>query len=54
MIMPKCSFCGKVIPPGTGKMYVKANGKVYWFCSSKCERNFFMRRHKKKVKWVKR
>lgn len=35
----KCSFCDKEIPRGTGKMYVKVDGKIYYFCSNKCEKN---------------
>lgn len=37
--MAKCSFCGKLMNPGTGKMYVKKDGKVLYFCASKCEIN---------------
>jgi len=37
--MVKCDFCGKEITPGTGKMYVKKDGVVFHFCSSKCEKN---------------
>ncbi len=35
--MVDCSFCGKSINPGTGKMYVKKDGTVFNFCSSKCQ-----------------
>ncbi len=31
-----CAFCGRPIPPGTGIMYVKADGTVLRFCSRKC------------------
>ena len=34
-----CSFCGKDIEPGTGKMYVKKDGTVYTFCTNKCKKN---------------
>lgn len=34
-----CSFCGKTIPIGTGIMYVKKDGKIFYFCTSKCEKN---------------
>ena len=37
--MVKCSFCHNEIPQGTGKMYVKKDGKILYFCSSKCEKN---------------
>lgn len=35
--MAECTFCGKLITPGTGKMYVKKDGTVFHFCSSKCQ-----------------
>ncbi len=35
----KCSFCGKVIEPGAGKMYVKKDGTVFNFDSNKCYKN---------------
>ncbi len=37
--MRTCSFCHKEIEEGTGKMYVKKDGSIYFFCSSKCEKN---------------
>jgi large subunit ribosomal protein L24e len=49
----KCSFCKKEIEEGRGIMYVKRDGTVYYFCSSKCERNMLkLRRNPRKVKWV--
>ena len=32
----RCSFCGRIIQPGTGMIYVKSDGTVLRFCSSKC------------------
>lgn len=40
--------------PGTGMMFVKTTGKVFWFCSKKCERNFRMGRDSKDRKWIKK
>ena len=37
--MAKCTFCGKNIEKGTGKIYVQKDAKVLYFCSSKCEKN---------------
>ncbi len=37
--MATCSFCGIDIPFGTGKMYVKKDAKVLYFCSRRCEKN---------------
>ncbi len=34
-----CTFCGDEIEPGTGRMYIKKDGVVYNFCSSKCYKN---------------
>ncbi len=52
--MPKCSFSGKDIPKGKGKMYVKDNGTVLWFFSSKEEKNMLkLGRDARKLKWTK-
>ena len=37
--MVKCTFCGENIERGTGKIYVKKDGKILNFCSNKCEKN---------------
>ncbi len=51
----KCSFCGKEIIPGTGKIYALKDGTRYYFCSSKCEKNLLkLKRKPAKVKWVKK
>ncbi len=34
-----CSFCGETIEPGTGKMYIRKDGTIYYFCSNKCKKN---------------
>lgn len=49
----KCSFCKENIEQGTGKMLVKDDGKIFYFCSSKCEKNMMkLRREPKDVKWI--
>ncbi len=49
-----CSFCGEEIEPGTGKMFVKRDGKVLYFCSRKCEKNMLeLGRNPRKLKWTK-
>jgi len=51
--MRKCVYCGKEIPPGTGIVLVKNDGKMLWFCSSKCEKNMLkLKRDKRKLKWT--
>ncbi|MGD0716997.1 MAG: 50S ribosomal protein L24e [Halobacteriota archaeon] len=47
-----CSFCGGAIELGTGKMFVKRDGTVYHFCSSKCEKNFRLGRLARRVAWT--
>ncbi|MFC1753818.1 50S ribosomal protein L24e [Thermoproteota archaeon] len=51
--MAKCTFCSKPLPHGTGKMYVKKDGKLFYFCSSKCEKNQLkLKRKPRYVKWT--
>ncbi|MBW2975269.1 50S ribosomal protein L24e [Candidatus Woesearchaeota archaeon] len=50
--MVKCTFCGDEIKQGTGKMYVKADGKILYFCSNKCEKNMLkLKRKPYNVRW---
>ncbi|MBW2989352.1 50S ribosomal protein L24e [Candidatus Woesearchaeota archaeon] len=44
--MVKCTFCGEVLKPGTGKMYVKTDAKILYFCSGKCEKNMLKLKRK--------
>ena len=49
----KCSFCGKEITKGTGKMYVKKDAKILYFCTNKCEKNALkLKRKPRKLKWT--
>ena len=49
----KCSFCGTEIEKGTGKMFVKNDGKLLYFCSKKCEKNTFkLKRKPREHKWT--
>lgn len=51
--MVKCSFCGRELARGTGKMFVKKDGTVYWFDSLKCEKNLLkLGRTAAKFKWT--
>ena len=48
-----CSFCGNEIEPGTGKMFVRKDGTVFFFGSSKCERNLVdLGRVPRTVRWT--
>ncbi|AJF60383.1 MAG: large subunit ribosomal protein L24e [archaeon GW2011_AR10] len=51
--MAKCSFCGKDIPKGTGKMFVRKDGSYENFCSNKCDKNMVkLNRNPQKTKWT--
>ncbi|HUV24634.1 MAG TPA: 50S ribosomal protein L24e [Methanomassiliicoccales archaeon] len=48
-----CSFCGQDIEPGTGRIYVKKDGTVYQFCTSKCYKNMVqLRRVPRRTAWT--
>ncbi len=50
-----CTFCGNDIEPGTGKMYVRRDGNVHFFCSGKCQKNQLkLGRIGRKVRWTRR
>ncbi len=34
----KCSYCSTDIERGTGTMYVQVDGRIFYFCSSKCQK----------------
>ncbi len=47
-----CSFCGNSIEPGTGRMYIRVDGTVFYFDSHKCFENFVnLRRVPQDTKW---
>jgi large subunit ribosomal protein L24e len=51
--MVKCEFCKNNLEPGTGKMYVMKDGKIMYFCSSKCEKNLLkLGRKPRKTRWT--
>jgi large subunit ribosomal protein L24e len=51
--MVRCDFCRKSIEPGTGKMFVRKDGKVFDFCSSKCEKNMLkLKRKPRTTEWT--
>ncbi len=50
-----CSFCGREIEKGTGKMFVRNDGTILYFCSRKCEKNMLeLKRDPRKLKWTKK
>ena len=50
--MVKCSFCGKTVIPGTGIVFVTKKGNILNFCSSKCMKNYKLKRKPIKIKWT--
>ena len=51
----KCSFCGKELEKGTGVMLVKKDGKIFYFDSSKCEKNMLkLGREPARVDWIRK
>ena len=51
--MPICSFTGEEIPKGKGVMYVKKDGTIYYFKSSKARKNFLnLKREGRRQKWT--
>lgn len=50
-----CSFCGNEIEPGTGKMYVRKDGSIFYFCKSKCQKNLLkLKRLPHRTEWTSR
>lgn len=48
-----CTFCGKNINFGTGKMYIKKDAKIFYFCSMKCEKNMLkLKRKPRTTRWT--
>jgi len=52
--MTDCTFCGKKLDMGKGKMYVKKDGKLLYFCANKCQKNMIkLGRKPRNIKWTK-
>lgn len=50
--MKKCTFCGSKIEPGTGKMLVRKDGTIQYFCSTKCQNNSKLGRIPRLTSWT--
>ncbi|MBD3203472.1 50S ribosomal protein L24e [Candidatus Woesearchaeota archaeon] len=52
--MATCSFCKENIEKGTGKMFVKKDARILYFCSRKCEKNLLkLKRKPRTTRWTK-
>ncbi len=47
-----CDYTGTSIEPGTGIMYVKADGEILHFVDSKAEKNYFLGREPRDLQWT--
>jgi large subunit ribosomal protein L24e len=53
VVKRQCSFCADEIEPGTGSMFVKRDGSVFFFCSSSCRRQqLHLGRVGHRLKWT--
>ena len=51
--MVKCSFCGNNIEQGTGKLFAKNDGSLFYYCSNKCEKNHLkLKRTPRNIRWT--
>lgn len=51
--MANCSFCDSPVLKGTGHIYVKKDGTIFNFCSSKCKKNTLtLKREGRRQKWT--
>lgn len=49
-----CSFCGQALEPGTGLMFIKKDGSVYYFDRKRCKRSLLdFGRLARRIKWTK-
>ncbi|MCX6777781.1 MAG: 50S ribosomal protein L24e [Candidatus Micrarchaeota archaeon] len=49
----KCTFCESEISKGTGMIFVKRDGSLEYFCSTKCRKNTHkLKRNPRYFKWT--
>ena len=46
------SYCGKQLGPRAGKLFIRKDGAVFYFCSSKCQGNYKLGRLSRRVAWT--
>ena len=55
LLVKQCSYCDRPVAKGSGTMFVKNDGTIYWFCSAKCKKNMLeLKRDPRKFKWTKK
>ena len=53
VIKRQCSFCAGEVEPGTGTMFVKRDGTVFYFCSGSCRKQqLHLGRVGHRLKWT--
>jgi large subunit ribosomal protein L24e len=53
VVKRQCSFCAGEVEPGTGTMFVKRDGTVFYFCSSSCRKQqLHLGRVGHRLKWT--
>ena len=53
VVKRQCSFCAGEVEPGTGTMFVKRDGTVFFFCSSSCRKQqLHLGRVGHRLKWT--
>jgi len=50
--MRNCTFCGGAVEPGTGQLFVRKDGSLFYFCSTKCQNNYKLGRVPRRVQWT--
>ena len=49
-----CNFCGQPLEPGTGMMFIKKDGSVYYFDRQRCQTSLlYQHRLGRRFKWTK-
>jgi len=51
--LKKCFYCNNDIYPSIGVAYIKNDGSIRYYCSSKCRKNSIdLKRDPRKYKWT--
>ena len=52
--MPTCSFCKKNYEIPRGLTIFTIDGKTIYYCSSKCRKNYALKREPRSLGWIKK